>query len=77
MEFRVESPEVTILRHVPLYGSGEIFSHVGGLLGFWLGMSIFSFTDTFEKFFQKVGGWKKRLRRNREERTPSSKIDQD
>ncbi|CAL1299494.1 unnamed protein product [Larinioides sclopetarius] len=65
ISFKVKSPEVTIFRHVPLYGSGEIFSHVGGLLGCWLGMSVFTFADILEKFVHKVAIWKKRFRKNK------------
>ncbi|CAL1289829.1 unnamed protein product [Larinioides sclopetarius] len=53
----VKNTEVSMLRHVPLYGSGEVFSYVGGLAGFWLGVSVFSFTDIIEKLYRKAMNW--------------------
>ncbi|GBM67713.1 hypothetical protein AVEN_244299-1 [Araneus ventricosus] len=72
----VNNPEVTVLRHVPLYGSGEIFSHVGGLLGCWLGVSVFTFTDIMEKGYRKVIRRKKIFRKKKEETAPTSEIHQ-
>ncbi|CAL1289826.1 unnamed protein product [Larinioides sclopetarius] len=37
--------------------SGEVFSYVGGLAGFWLGVSVFSFTDIIEKLYRKAMNW--------------------
>ncbi|GBN43331.1 hypothetical protein AVEN_249311-1 [Araneus ventricosus] len=54
----VKNTVVTVIRHVPLYGSGELFSHIGGLLGCWFGVSVFTFTDIMEKVFWKAVSWK-------------------
>ncbi|GBM52371.1 hypothetical protein AVEN_160096-1 [Araneus ventricosus] len=54
IEIYVKNTELTVIRHVPLYGSGELFSHIGGLLGCWLGVSVFTFTDIIEKVFWKA-----------------------
>ncbi|CAL1289823.1 unnamed protein product [Larinioides sclopetarius] len=70
----VKNTEITVLRHVPLYGSGEIFSHIGGLAGFWLGVSVFTFTDTIEKLFWKAVYWKMNLRTRNEQSAPTSEI---
>ncbi|CAL1301129.1 unnamed protein product [Larinioides sclopetarius] len=70
--FEVKNPQVTIIRHVPLYGSGEIFSHVGGLLGCWLGISVFTFTDILEKFVQKVAIGKKGCGKLKKKKAPTS-----
>ncbi|CAL1299498.1 unnamed protein product [Larinioides sclopetarius] len=75
--FEVKNPEVTIFRHVPLYGSGEIFSHVGGLLGCWLGISIFTFTDFLEKCVKKVAIWRKRFGKRKKKRAPTPEFRQD
>ncbi|CAL1289820.1 unnamed protein product [Larinioides sclopetarius] len=70
----VKNTGVIILRHVPLYGSGEIFSHIGGLVGFWLGVSVFTFTDVIEKLCQKAIHWKKSLRMDNVQNSPTSEI---
>ncbi|CAL1289316.1 unnamed protein product, partial [Larinioides sclopetarius] len=74
VQVRILSPEVTVLQHVPLYGSGEIFSYVGGLLGCWLGISVFSFTDIIEKFIREVARWKKRFIMEKKQKPPTSEI---
>ncbi|GBN44197.1 hypothetical protein AVEN_148420-1 [Araneus ventricosus] len=76
IEFYVKNPEVTVLMHVPLYSSSEIFSHVGGLLGCWLGISVFIFTGIMEKFFRKVFKWRKRFGRRKKKRASTSEIHQ-
>ncbi|GBM40839.1 hypothetical protein AVEN_137338-1 [Araneus ventricosus] len=38
--------------------SGELFSHIGGLLGCCLGVSVFTFTNIIEKVFWKAVSWK-------------------
>ncbi|GBN66701.1 hypothetical protein AVEN_60111-1, partial [Araneus ventricosus] len=72
--FHVKRPEVTVLRHVPLYSTIEIFSNFGGLLGFWLGISVFALTGITEKVFQKVVRWKKRFRKRKEKTASTSEI---
>ncbi|GBM41282.1 hypothetical protein AVEN_202877-1 [Araneus ventricosus] len=57
--------------------SSEIFSHVGGLLGCWLGISVFTFTDIMEKGFRKVVRLKKIFKERKEKRAPNSEIHQD
>ncbi|GBM52356.1 hypothetical protein AVEN_160085-1 [Araneus ventricosus] len=58
IDIYVKNAEVTVIRHVPLYGRGELFSHIGGLLGCWLGVSVFTFTDIIGKVFWKAVSWK-------------------
>ncbi|GIZ02393.1 hypothetical protein CEXT_94211, partial [Caerostris extrusa] len=42
----VKNDEVTVMSHKPLYGSfGELFSYIGGLMGCWLGISVWAFRD--------------------------------
>ncbi|GBM62235.1 hypothetical protein AVEN_44032-1 [Araneus ventricosus] len=70
----VKNTEVTVLRHVPLYGSGETFSYIGGLVGFWLGVSVFTFTDTIEKLYRKAVNWKMSFKMNNVQSAPTSVI---
>ncbi|GBM61344.1 hypothetical protein AVEN_150491-2-1, partial [Araneus ventricosus] len=70
----VKNTEVTVINHVPLYSSGELFSHIGGLLGCWLGISVFTFTDNIEKFFRKVVYWKTRFRMEKLPKASTSEI---
>ncbi|GBM77143.1 hypothetical protein AVEN_209088-1 [Araneus ventricosus] len=72
----MKNPEVTVLRHVPFYGSGELFSHVGGILCCWLGISVFTFTDIMENGFRKVVRWKM-FKKRKEKRAPTSEIHQE
>ncbi|GBO16995.1 hypothetical protein AVEN_64041-1, partial [Araneus ventricosus] len=46
---------------------GELFSYIGGLVGCWLGISVFTFTDVFEKFVKAVVVLKGNYRRKREQ----------
>ncbi|GBM82430.1 hypothetical protein AVEN_229473-1 [Araneus ventricosus] len=46
--------EINSMHHDPLYGSGAMFSHIGGLLGYWLGISMFSLLDIIKKLFGKA-----------------------
>ncbi|CAL1289853.1 unnamed protein product [Larinioides sclopetarius] len=73
----VKNTEVTVLRHVPLYGSGETFSYIGGLVGFWLGVSVFTFTDTIEKLYRKAVYWKMSLKVDGVQSAPSLEIHHD
>ncbi|GBM81495.1 hypothetical protein AVEN_154540-1 [Araneus ventricosus] len=68
----VKNPEVTVVSHVPLYGKGELFSYIGGLMGCWLGISVWTFTDITERFFRKAESWKARLRMKTVQKSPTS-----
>ncbi|GBM50308.1 hypothetical protein AVEN_219077-1 [Araneus ventricosus] len=57
--------KVILERHVPLYGSGALFSHIGGLLAYWLGISVLSSLDIIEKFFGIAVICWKRYRKNK------------
>ncbi|GIY88907.1 uncharacterized protein CDAR_108201 [Caerostris darwini] len=50
----LKDPDVTILKHIPLYGNGELFSFIGGLMGCWLGISVWALTDIIERTLFKV-----------------------
>ncbi|GBN90472.1 hypothetical protein AVEN_172069-1 [Araneus ventricosus] len=45
----------------------ELFSYIGGLVGCWFGISVFTFTDVFEKFVKMVVVLKGNYRRKREQ----------
>ncbi|GBN84880.1 hypothetical protein AVEN_108310-1 [Araneus ventricosus] len=68
--FLVKKSEYTLMKHVPLYGNGDLFSHFGGLIGCWLGISVWTFTDIMEKLFKKAT----RLRIKRRLRMKSTEI---
>ncbi|GBM87558.1 hypothetical protein AVEN_107207-1 [Araneus ventricosus] len=59
--------DVKILSHEPFYAESELFSYIGGLVGCWLGISVFTFTDVFEKFVKMVVVLKGNYRRKREQ----------
>ncbi|GFR31820.1 helitron_like_N domain-containing protein [Trichonephila clavata] len=41
--------EVTVMSHNALYTSAELFSYIGGLMGCWLGISVWASVGFFEK----------------------------
>ncbi|GBM53243.1 hypothetical protein AVEN_169270-1, partial [Araneus ventricosus] len=72
----VKDTEVSVLSHNPLYGSFEVFSYVGGLMGCWLGISVWTCFGMTGKKFQTVVKYVKNLRkrpRNSFEVVPSLK----
>ncbi|GFS56523.1 hypothetical protein NPIL_244871 [Nephila pilipes] len=50
----IRSPEVIVMSHKPLYTGMDIFSYIGGLMGCWLGISVWAFTDIAETTTQTV-----------------------
>ncbi|GIY13389.1 uncharacterized protein CDAR_422631 [Caerostris darwini] len=44
----VKDPDVFVQSHTPLYGSWELFSYIGGLIGCWLGISMWAFVGILE-----------------------------
>ncbi|GIY03592.1 uncharacterized protein CDAR_425851 [Caerostris darwini] len=51
---RVRGTEVSILSHRPVYGTWEVFSHVGGLVGCWLGISVWTAINLFEDLYKSI-----------------------
>ncbi|GBO09730.1 hypothetical protein AVEN_119625-1 [Araneus ventricosus] len=47
-------PHVTILSQEPLYGAWDLFSYIGGLVGCWLGISVWALAGIFEKTFREA-----------------------
>ncbi|XP_023219716.1 acid-sensing ion channel 1-like [Centruroides sculpturatus] len=43
------SMDHTMYRHIPIIESLELFSHLGGLIGIWLGTSLIAVCELFEK----------------------------
>ncbi|GBM62664.1 hypothetical protein AVEN_257264-1 [Araneus ventricosus] len=52
--------------------SGAMFSHIGGLLGYWLGISVFTFLDIIEKSFVTAIIWRRRFKKHKAQKTPNS-----
>ncbi|GFT90713.1 hypothetical protein NPIL_553111 [Nephila pilipes] len=47
----VENPEVIVMSHKPLYNGMDVFSYIGGLMGCWLGISVWACTGIAEATF--------------------------
>ncbi|CAL1278012.1 unnamed protein product, partial [Larinioides sclopetarius] len=47
----IEDPQVVVMSHIPLYEEGDLFSHIGGLMGCWLGVSVATLTGILETTF--------------------------
>ncbi|GFT75326.1 uncharacterized protein NPIL_16461 [Nephila pilipes] len=58
----LEKTEVNVMKHNPLYGTEELFSYIGGLMGCWLGMSVWASVGIFENAYWKIVGVKRQLR---------------
>ncbi|GBN00125.1 hypothetical protein AVEN_275588-1 [Araneus ventricosus] len=59
----VTNPDVTVLSHKPLYGNGELFSYIGGLIGCWLGISVWTLAGIFEKSVARIRRLARKLKR--------------
>ncbi|KAF8788617.1 hypothetical protein HNY73_006642 [Argiope bruennichi] len=68
----VRDHDVTVISHVPLYGDWELFSYVGGLIGCWLGISVWAFVGLGENFFRKTIQCLMKLREKREKNRNSA-----
>ncbi|GFU32385.1 uncharacterized protein NPIL_368641 [Nephila pilipes] len=58
----IENTEVNVLRHNRLYGTEELFSYIGGLMGCWLGISVWASVGIFEEAYRKIIQMKRQLR---------------
>ncbi|GFV54317.1 hypothetical protein TNCV_4365921 [Trichonephila clavipes] len=50
----LSDPEVTVMSHNALYTSAELFSYIGGLMGCWLGISVWASVGGFEKTWRFI-----------------------
>ncbi|GIY74839.1 uncharacterized protein CDAR_227831 [Caerostris darwini] len=48
VEISLIDRDVTVITHIPRYGMWELFSYIGGLIGCWLGISVWAFVDIIE-----------------------------
>ncbi|XP_055945823.1 uncharacterized protein LOC129976336 [Argiope bruennichi] len=69
IQVSIRNPDIFVLSHVPMFSSEELFSYIGGLMGCWLGVSVWSFTDIIEKNFRKIQNFKRGLRRRGKQTT--------
>ncbi|CAL1275418.1 unnamed protein product [Larinioides sclopetarius] len=72
VQINMRNKKVTLRLHFPQYGSGEMFSHIGGLLGYWLGISVLTFLVIIEKCFVKVTDWMRRFKEDTRQETANS-----
>ncbi|GFT75330.1 uncharacterized protein NPIL_16481 [Nephila pilipes] len=63
IEAYLEKTEVNVMKHNPLYGTEELFSYIGGLMGCWLGMSVWASVGIFENAYRKIIQTKRLLRK--------------
>ncbi|GBL93589.1 hypothetical protein AVEN_25597-1 [Araneus ventricosus] len=54
LRFFIDDPQVIDMSHIPLYDAGDLFSHIGGLMGCWLGISVATFTSILESAFTEA-----------------------
>ncbi|GIY30677.1 uncharacterized protein CDAR_210101 [Caerostris darwini] len=50
----IQDRSVTVVSHKPLYGNWEMFSYVGGLMGCWLGISVWAFIGIIERNYSRA-----------------------
>ncbi|CAL1298930.1 unnamed protein product [Larinioides sclopetarius] len=65
IDILVRNKNFTLKRHSPAYGSAAMFSHIGVLLGYFLGISVFTLLLIFKKRLRMVINWKKRSKKNK------------
>ncbi|GFY52010.1 hypothetical protein TNIN_367781 [Trichonephila inaurata madagascariensis] len=57
---------MTVISHDPLYSAGDLFSHIGGLVGCWLGISVWAFTNIMEGSVLMATNWMKKFRKKKQ-----------
>ncbi|GIY14282.1 uncharacterized protein CDAR_503451 [Caerostris darwini] len=63
--------DVTVISHIPRYGEWELFSYIGGLIGCWLGISVWAFVDIIEANFRRFLRLIRKLRQKSKKQTAS------
>ncbi|XP_055945685.1 uncharacterized protein LOC129976234 isoform X1 [Argiope bruennichi] len=56
--------QVVVQRHDPEYTTGYLFSYIGGLMGCWLGVSMWAFAGIAENAFLRAIQWMEHIKRN-------------
>ncbi|GFT06568.1 uncharacterized protein NPIL_258461 [Nephila pilipes] len=67
----IKNPEVIVMSHKPLYTAMDIFSYVGGLMGCWLGISVWAFTEITETTFSTFLRFLKQYLKNSDHSSPT------
>ncbi|GFT43405.1 uncharacterized protein NPIL_405941, partial [Nephila pilipes] len=60
----LETTEVNVMKHNALYSKEELFSYIGGLMGCWLGISVWASVGIFENAIRKIVQAKRLFRKN-------------
>ncbi|GFU43861.1 hypothetical protein NPIL_321721 [Nephila pilipes] len=68
---KVKYPEVIVMSHKPLYSGMDIFSYIGGLMGYWLGISVWACTGIAETTFWTVAYYLKQFGRKSRHSQPT------
>ncbi|GBM76169.1 hypothetical protein AVEN_224128-1, partial [Araneus ventricosus] len=63
----VKDTDTVVLNYNPLYGTWELFGYIGGLVGCWLGISVWALVGIMEKFAKKVVRFLQKLQKKSEE----------
>ncbi|GFR24095.1 uncharacterized protein TNCT_727571 [Trichonephila clavata] len=62
----IRDSEMTIISHDPLYSAGDLFSHIGGLIGCWLGISVWALTNIMEGTVLMAANWMKKFEKKKQ-----------
>ncbi|CAL1273857.1 unnamed protein product [Larinioides sclopetarius] len=53
--------DVIVISHNPLYGPWDLFSSIGGLMGCWLGISVWTLVGIITKTYTKFICWRRKI----------------
>ncbi|GIY04546.1 hypothetical protein CDAR_208851 [Caerostris darwini] len=74
IEISLIDRDVTVISHIPRYGMWELFSYIGGLIGCWLGISVWAFVDIIEANFWTLLRLIQKLKQKKSEKQVASPI---
>ncbi|GFY39502.1 uncharacterized protein TNIN_74891 [Trichonephila inaurata madagascariensis] len=59
--------EGTVISQDPIYSSGNLYSNIGGLIGCWLGISVWTFVNITERTILITINWMKKFKKKKQE----------